>query len=252
MALQLLQAALELERRSNERSPTPYEQDCYTVPCVDHNPTYDVHWMSAAVQQYQNGYFDDDSSEECPSSQFAEKQVKPSQEIGAHNSVEKQRRAFLSNCYSRLKELVPVISSSKASNAIVLKRAAEHIKELQDKDDALLKEITAQKKLQERYLSQINAVSTSLKRKKSQTQIQPERASKCARVPTAQNHHVLDDCDQVFTDMLMSGEPSDKIRSHRRVSEDTILGLMMLAAYDRESMGYKSSGLFNHSGITLN
>ena len=45
-----------------------------------------------------------------------------------HNEVEKRRRAYLSHCYTALKEAVPGLENSKASNVTVLRGAVDEIK----------------------------------------------------------------------------------------------------------------------------
>lgn len=49
----------------------------------------------------------------------------------AHNEVEKRRRAYLTQCYTELHNILPNIAGSKASNATVLRTATDHIKVLE-------------------------------------------------------------------------------------------------------------------------
>lgn len=44
-----------------------------------------------------------------------------------HNEVEKRRRAYLTQCYIELQNVVPIISDCKASNVTVLKHATDYI-----------------------------------------------------------------------------------------------------------------------------
>eukprot|EP00037_Helgoeca_nana_P006320 m.58260 g.58260 ORF g.58260 m.58260 type:complete len:291 (-) comp17210_c0_seq2:238-1110(-) len=48
-----------------------------------------------------------------------------------HNEVEKRRRAYLTQCYIELQNVVPIISDCKASNVTVLKHATDYILKLQ-------------------------------------------------------------------------------------------------------------------------
>jgi hypothetical protein len=54
-----------------------------------------------------------------------------------HNEVEKRRRAYLSHCYTALKEAVPGLENSKASNVTVLRGAVDEIKKLEDLSNSL-------------------------------------------------------------------------------------------------------------------
>lgn len=46
----------------------------------------------------------------------------------AHNSVEKRRRAYLASCYEGLKDSIPALASSRASNVKVLRGGVALIK----------------------------------------------------------------------------------------------------------------------------
>jgi hypothetical protein len=46
----------------------------------------------------------------------------------AHNSVEKRRRAYLASCYDALKNAIPALAGSRASNVKVLRNGAALIK----------------------------------------------------------------------------------------------------------------------------
>jgi len=47
--------------------------------------------------------------------------------VESHNEVEKRRRAYLSSCYNTLRDVLPSIANSKASNVTVLRTAADEI-----------------------------------------------------------------------------------------------------------------------------
>jgi len=47
--------------------------------------------------------------------------------VESHNEVEKRRRAYLSSCYNTLRDTLPSIAGSKASNVTVLRTAADEI-----------------------------------------------------------------------------------------------------------------------------
>lgn len=59
-----------------------------------------------------------------------------------HNQVEKERRAFLTECYSALRMELPALCA-KASNAAILDAAAAEVVLLQKEEQRLLSELTA-------------------------------------------------------------------------------------------------------------
>lgn len=58
----------------------------------------------------------------------------------AHNSVEKRRRAYLASCYEGLKDSIPALASSRASNVKVLRGGAALIKALEADERRLVAE----------------------------------------------------------------------------------------------------------------
>lgn len=58
--------------------------------------------------------------------------------IDAHNEVEKKRRAYLAECYAQLRDVLPGIAGTKASNVTVLRTASAQITALQEEERALL------------------------------------------------------------------------------------------------------------------
>eukprot|EP00038_Savillea_parva_P030975 m.81984 g.81984 ORF g.81984 m.81984 type:complete len:277 (-) comp9434_c2_seq1:632-1462(-) len=67
-----------------------------------------------------------------------------------HNEVEKRRRAYLTQCYTRLQCAVPAIADCKASNVTVLRSAAEYILQLQHDEQRLID--TKERELRRRAL----------------------------------------------------------------------------------------------------
>lgn len=58
--------------------------------------------------------------------------------IDAHNEVEKKRRAYLAECYAQLRDVLPGIAGTKASNVTVLRTASAQIAALKEEERALL------------------------------------------------------------------------------------------------------------------
>lgn len=80
----------------------------------------------------------------------------------AHNSVEKRRRAFLASCYDGLKNVVPALSGTRASNVKVLRGGVALIKSLEAEDRRLVlekKRLIAQR---DALTSQNNALAKQL------------------------------------------------------------------------------------------
>lgn len=65
--------------------------------------------------------------------------VRTKRKTAVHNSVEKKRRAQLSQCYKDLQGSIPSIAGIKASNANVLCTAKAYIEALQQEEQLLLR-----------------------------------------------------------------------------------------------------------------
>lgn len=165
MALRLLQAAEMLETHPRYTPSTslgaesdPDELHDFEVPSML-PPTRYHHAASPEPYQPHNTYnqsFTDQSESEGEAEEeeeeekyVAPREVVPESAAGnlSHNSVEKQRRAFLASCYTTLKAEVPAVRGVKASNATVLQRAADFIKDLCEEETTLLDEIRHQKQI---------------------------------------------------------------------------------------------------------
>jgi hypothetical protein len=82
----------------------------------------------------EEGTVSDDGSSMLDADELASKRMRLAssrmlaRNLDTHNSVEKRRRAYLASCYEGLKDSVPMLAGSRASNVKVLRGAASYIK----------------------------------------------------------------------------------------------------------------------------
>lgn len=212
MAAQLLQAAelLEAQRLSSPMMLVAPDPDVL-VPCFH---SYD----DGETGSGNDSDFDEDTaSSTSPTNARNNKPYKRQgpRDPGAHNSVEKRRRAFLADCYSRLKEVIPSIKQLKTSNALVLNGAADYVVALQAEERALLTELNRQKEINRVHLA---------KSKRSQRHFVParEEASDNERVVPGQ----APTRGQARPEDGFQTAPSSPVTT---VEEQPVLGLMLLA-----------------------
>lgn len=118
-----------LALRSRRAAPAPSE-DGDSVPDISALPR-----LSRPRSPFA---YDDDVSDETSSvdpedqpakrARLASNRMLNARNSDTHNSVEKRRRAYLSSCYENLKDSVPMMTNTRASNVKVLRGAAAYIK----------------------------------------------------------------------------------------------------------------------------
>lgn len=147
MAAQLLQAAQILDGRV--ASPTA-ESD-FQVPSVDER-RYADHGESSNESELEEDLSSSPTQNAQPRNNKPYKRQGPRDPF-AHNSVEKRRRAYLAECYSKLKTVMPSMRQSKISNALVLQGAADYIMALQTEERLLLAEINHQREIKQSLMT---------------------------------------------------------------------------------------------------
>lgn len=116
-----------------------------------------------------------------------------------HNEVEKRRRAFLSSCYTELKELLPACMGVKASNVVILGSAAVYVAELDITETELHRMVQAAQHRRDTLQAQV----VTLTRQNTQVEeIQPEQEEDIAAVPQRawSPPHVGDSSDEASMD----------------------------------------------------
>lgn len=85
------------------------------------------------------GDYDGETDDEGPTVPNRGNRYEPyKRPVDAHNEIEKKRRAYLTECYGQLRDTLPGIAGTKASNVTVLRTAAAQIAALQEEERALL------------------------------------------------------------------------------------------------------------------
>lgn len=114
-----------------------------------------------------------------------------------HNSVEKRRRAYLASCYEGLKDSVPVLAGSRASNVKVLRGAASYIKTLEAEERRMIAE---KKRLMEQQQELLR------EREKRTHELEVAPTVPClARIAYRMPRRTSSDNDVAFTLMQLSG-----------------------------------------------
>lgn len=152
MAAQLLQAAEILDARA----PSPSGEFDLMVPCMDERYTDQVPFSSADTESGNDSEMDDETS--SSPIQSAQGRNKPYKRQGprdplAHNTVEKRRRAYLADCYSRLKDAIPSMRQTKTSNALILQGAADYVLALQADEARIMAELNHQQEIKQSRLA---------------------------------------------------------------------------------------------------
>lgn len=88
----------------------------------------------------------------------------------AHNSVEKRRRAYLASCYDGLRDAIPTLSRSRASNVKVLRGGAALIKALENEERRLIVEKRRLATQRDALIFKNNALTAQLVQRSSGTE----------------------------------------------------------------------------------
>lgn len=124
----------------------------------------------------------------------------------AHNSVEKRRRAYLASCYEGLKNSIPALANSRASNVKVLRGGAALIKALETEERRLLSEKKRLIVQRDTLQSQNIALSSSLKAlsRRSNEQAVPTLSPMTTHV--VPQPHVSETNDEAAMSLMMLAE----------------------------------------------
>lgn len=142
------------------RRPAPPASDDGAVPDVGTGANRPARQRSPFAYDEDAGGSDDESSamdaDELASKRMrlASSRMLNARNADTHNSVEKRRRAYLASCYEGLKDSVPMLTGSRASNVKVLRGAASYIKSLQIEEQRLVAEKKRLREQQEELLRQ--------------------------------------------------------------------------------------------------
>lgn len=128
-----------------------------------------------------------------------------------HNEVEKRRRAHLAQCYSHLRDVLPLAPGSKTSNVVVLRSATEYIKEL-EKEEADLRKLKLELQQEREKLAGLCGKDLhQMGRKVKKFEEEP------ATVPSSPVPHAADDDDVDDDSMVVDGDscvvPDNESRS---------------------------------------
>lgn len=98
-----------------------------------------IRTIDPAPPRVSAAYYDGETDEEGHTVPSRANRYEPyKRPLDAHNEVEKKRRAYLSECYTQLRDVLPGIAGTKASNVTVLRTAAAQVAALQEEERALL------------------------------------------------------------------------------------------------------------------
>lgn len=175
MALALLMRAAELvenderfatgdsvvpQYTSKHRSPPshrmhPYQRHPQTNLDKQHThvPAYspNAHYYTVPAHAIKKSSDEELTDDDCVPDQS--RKTATSGSNNAHNEVEKRRRAYLTQCYTELHNILPNIAGSKASNATVLRTATDHIKVLEHEAKALNEALREQRARRQQLLA---------------------------------------------------------------------------------------------------
>lgn len=185
-----------------------------------------------------NNLSDESTDEE---SAGTDKMNKPRTNI-AHNEVEKRRRAYLTNCYNDLHNILPMISGTKASNATVLRSAVDHIKALEIEHKLILAAKNEQLLLRQRILERQSRANKALNQRRMELQ-----KSQCSAVSNhVPNYNTFENNGTLSEEEGVVPDQSSRVVNHNLSPKEnlTLLGSPIKSSGKKKTL--KSSRILSH------
>lgn len=101
---------------------------------------------------------DDDSKSSHSNSNSRRKRPKGDIKRSHHNVLERKRRDLIKDSFTKLREAVPTLSNEKASRAQILKRAADFIQHIHQRNENTRRDIDELVKKNEELESKISSI----------------------------------------------------------------------------------------------